>query len=375
MNCRSLAVLLLVGLAADSWGTDIPAPSSFAAQVKAHFAAWDRNKDGVLSREEIETLVSNPKVSGPQAAAVVALKRAVRNTKLTLPPLTAATLAELAADKKRNGNPDLNAMYVSALNRIEKTNRELFPAGPPNLAAIQQGKLGDCFCLAPLGAMVCRDAQDVMKMITRGADGTYRVRFGGQIVKVPPPTDAELALMSSSNSGLWVNVYEKAVGRLRQQQREGASASQSFLDLLGKGGSAGTMVEELTGHQIIRFSCKQVRDANTNREREAKLAEARALLTSAFAEKRLVTCGTGSGVKVPNLNGNHAYAVTGYDPKADRIAVWNPHGQTFTPNGTPGPQNGYPTKEGRLTMPLTDFMQAFAGLAFETHATRSMSRK
>jgi len=75
------------------------------------------------------------------------------------------------------------------------------------------------------------------------------------------------------------------------------------------------------------------------------------------------------------LNGNHAYAVTGYDPKADRIALWNPHGQTFSPKGTPGLQNGYPTKEGRFTMPLTDFMQAFAGLAFETNITKSMARK
>jgi hypothetical protein len=223
--------------------------------------------------------------------------------------------------------------------------------------------------------MVCRDAQDVVKMITRQPDGHYRVRFGSQTITVPPPTDAELALLSPAGSGLWVSVYEKAVGRLRQQQRAGAGAVPSFIDLLGKGGSAGTMVEVVTGHQIVRFACKQVRDAKTPRKHEAKLAEARTLLQSAFADKRLVTCGTGSGVKVPGLNGNHAYAVTGYDPKTDCIALWNPHGQTFTPKGRPGLPNGYPTKEGRFTMPLADFMQTFAGLAFETNMASTKSGK
>ncbi len=273
MNLRCLVALLLVGFAADCRAKEIPPSSSFAAQVKAHFAAWDRNKDGVLSREEIDALVSNPKVTGAEAAAVAALKRAVRNTRRTLPPLTAATLAELAADKKRSENPDLSTMYSSALHRIEKTNRELFPTGQPSLASVQQGRLGDCFCLAPLGAMVFRDPQEVMKRITHGADGKYHVRFGGQTITVAPPTDAELALLSSSDSGLWVSVYEKAVGRLRQHQRD--AAGTSFLDLLTKGGSAGTMVEEVTGHQIVRFACKQVRDAKTSRERQARLAEAR----------------------------------------------------------------------------------------------------
>ena len=90
------------------------------------------------------------------------------------------------------------------------------------------------------------------------------------------------------------------------------------------------------------------------------------MLAKAFAEKRLVTCGTGSGGKVPNVAGNHAYAVTGYDAKTDRISLWNPHGQTFTPKGEAGLKNGYPTKGGRFSMPLPEFMQAFGGLAFET---------
>ena len=356
-----LSVFVLPGAAENA-----PPSSPFINQVKSHFPAWDANKDGVLSREEIDALVSNPKVTGAEAAAVAALKRTVRNRKYKLSPLTAASLAALAAEKRPAGDkPDLNAMYASALARINKAGRELFPTGKPDLAGVSQGKLGDCFCLAPLGAMVCRNPLDVVKMIAREKDGTYSVRLGRQTVSVPALTDAELALTAATGgAGMWVNVYEKAVGLHRQQERKAASGS--FIDLLGKGGSAGTMVRVVTGNEIVRFSCKLVRDAKTPAERQAQLARSRELLTTTFAQKRLVTCGTGAGGKVPNVHGNHAYAVTGYDATTDQISLWNPHGQTFTPKGQPGLENGYPTKDGRFRMPLAEFMQAFGGLAFET---------
>jgi hypothetical protein len=357
-----LALLLALPAAAPTRGAD--ASTGFPAQVKDHFARWDRNKDGTLSRDEIDRLVADPAVKGPEAAAVVALKRAVRNIRYTLPPLTRNTLAELAAKRAKDG-PDLNGMYATALGKITKSNRELFAAGGPSLDHFSQGKLGDCFCLAPLGAMVCREPKDVVRMIRPQADGSYKVRLGAKDVTVPALTDAELALTGTAGpGGVWVNVYEKAVGLHRKA--EAGADSPSPIDLLGKGGSAGTMVGVVTGHPIERFSCKFAKDpATTPAERDAKLAELRSKLTAAFTEKRLVTCGTATGVTTPGVNGNHAYAVTGYDPKTDEILLWNPHGQSFTPKGAAGIEHGYPTKGGRFRVPLPEYVRVFAGLAFE----------
>lgn len=366
MTALRLFGLTLLLLAAPVLAADPPKPA-FKDRVKESFAAWDADKNGTLTREEIDRAVSDPTVKGPDAAAVVALKRAVRNTKFKLPPLTQEALADLAANPGKD-RPDLNGMYNSALDRIRAANRDLFPKGVPSLDTLHQGKLGDCFCLAPLGGMVSRDPNDVVKMIRKQPDGSYLVKLGARDVAVPVLTDAELALTATTGSdGVWVNVYEKAVGLTRvEKAKTDGSAEPSLIDLLAKGGSAGTTIELVTGHAIERFSCQFAKSENTTeKERAAKLDELRQQLTSAFAEKRLVTCGTASGVTTPNVNGNHAYAVVGYDPKADEILLWNPHGQSFTPKGNPGLGGGYPTKAGRFRVPLPEFVRIFAGVAFE----------
>ncbi len=146
---------------------------------------------------------------------------------------------------------------------------------------------------------------------------------------------------------MWVNVYEKAVGLVRvEKAKADGMGNASLIDLLAKGGSAGTTIELVTGNPIVRFSCKYAKEEGlTEKERAAKLDELRKLLTSAFDEKRLVTCGTASGVTTPGVNGTTP-TPSGYDAKTDEIALWNPHGQTFTPKGAPGLQLRLPD-EGR----------------------------
>ncbi|HEX4612970.1 MAG TPA: C2 family cysteine protease [Urbifossiella sp.] len=361
---RPATLLLLLPAAALA---QPPAAPSFVDQVKAHFARWDRDGNGTLSREEIDRAVADPAVKGPEAAAVVALRRAVRNTKTPLPPLTRDTILTLAAGGK--DAPDLAGMYAAARTRIAAAKHELFARGGPTLDDVSQGRLGDCFCLAPLGAMVARNPADVAKMITPAPGGGFHVRFGHKVVTVPAPTDAELAILASSHGdGIWVNVYEKAVGKLRADEARAAGKEVApDLDLLTKGGSAGTMVGVVTGKKIERFSCTFAHDPKIpSAEVAAKLAAMRTKLTAAFAAKKLVTCGTGKGVIVPGVNGNHAYAVLGYDRGTDHITLWNPHGQDFTPKGAPGKEHGYPTKDGRFRMLLPEFAAVFAGLAFET---------
>ncbi len=344
-----------------------PEPTTFADQVKARFVAWDRDGNGTLTRAEIDAAVADPAVTGDEAAAVAALRRAVRNTKSSPPPLTRDTLLSLAAGGK--DALDFPGMYKAARTRIAAADRTLFARGGPTLDGVSQGKLGNCFCLAPLGALVARDPAAVAKMIASAPGGGFDVRFGPKVVHVPAPTDAELAVLAATGGdGIWVNVYEKAVGKLRTDEAKAANkAVLPDLDILTKGGSAGTMVGVVTGKKIERFSCTFVRDEKLPAaDKAARLAAMRDRLAAAFAAKKLVTCGTNSGVTVPGVHGNHAYAVLGYDRAADAIALWNPHGQDFTPKGAPGLTTGYPTKDGRFRMPLPEFAAVFAGLAFET---------
>jgi hypothetical protein len=68
---------------------------------------------------------------------------------------------------------------------------------------------------------------------------------------------------------------------------------------------------------------------------------------------------------MPGITGNHAYALLGYDYETDRVKVWNPFGDDFTPKGEPGSEHGYPREQGISEIPLADFVAQFAGIAIE----------
>jgi hypothetical protein len=288
--------------------------------------------------------------------------------KSKLPPLTLDNIRQLSTGNPVTNSVNLPRIYLECLRRITNAvHRELFVSGLPRLDTIHQGRLGNCFCLAPLGAMVNRDPQQVAAMFQPQADGTYRVTLGKCTLSIAPPTDAEIAMTSSNeHDGIWVNLYEKAVGEARNNPLRPDQRTRLPIDALARGGSAGTMLAFITGHEITRFSFKFAKDpAVSADERESKLADLRRQLTAAAKEKRLMTCGT-LKTTTPGLTPNHAYALLGYEPNSDSVKLWNPHGGTFSPKGPVGLTNGYPQKEGVFSVPVNALVNQFSGMASET---------
>jgi hypothetical protein len=342
--------------------------NGFLPAVQNNFARWDLNHDGILSTNELDAAVADPQTKNDAAAAVAALKRASRLPKISLPPLTVENIAALAAQRE----PNVALMFGEGLKRISgATNRSLFADGLPKLETIHQGKLGNCFCLAPLGAMVHRDPAQVAAMFTALTNGDYCVRFGKKTVEVSPPTDAEIAMTSSNDrDGIWVNLYEKAVGTARNEDRPLAERADSPLDALARGGSAGTMLAYITGHDMVRFSFKFAKDpAFPTNDFAAKLVALREKLSAATRQNQLMTCGTIKPT-TPGLTPNHAYAVLGYEADADAVELWNPHGEDFSPAGAPGAENGYATVKGVFQIPVAQFVRQFSGMAFEVVAEK-----
>jgi len=364
-------LLLACALPAVALATTSPVKDQFLTEVETHFAGWDTDRSGDLSVAELDALVIDPANTGAEAAAIGALKRAARGTKRT-PAFTNLTLERIrtaAATKPEKGQWDLRAMFNFGLKRITAANRSLFgdePGAQPQIDTIHQGKLGNCFCLAPLGALVHGRPEVVAQMFKPQPGGAYDVALGKQTIRVAPPTDAELAFIASNeSSGLWVNLYEKAVAIARNEMKPEAERSASAIEVLARGGSAGTMLAFITGNEIVRFSCKWARDEKTTPvEHDAKLAELRALLTATVRDQRLMTCGTLT-TTTPGLTPNHAYAILGYDLATDRLRLWNPHGGTFRPKGEAGSTHGYAMADGIFEIPTTDFVKQFSGAAFE----------
>lgn len=341
---------------------------AFLDLVTARFERWDRDHDGVLTPAELDAAVADPVNQGDDAAALAALKRASRSTRLKVPPLTLAYVRETVAAAPAATRPDFTKMFKEGQAVLASaTKREPFADGAPRLDTIHQGRLGNCFCLAPLGAMVRRDPQQVAGMFAREADGTYRVTLGKRTVRIAPPTDAELAMTSSNEgAGLWVNLYEKAVGTALNEARPPEQRAGSPMDVLAKGGSAGTMLEFITGKPIRRISFAFAKDPKVDETgRQAQLRELRTQVEAAGREQRLMTCGT-IAVTTPGLTPNHAYAVLGFDAKTDRVRLWNPHGGAFAPKGESGPTTGYPMQDGVFELGLEEWTKQFSGMAYAT---------
>jgi hypothetical protein len=348
--------------------------STFLAEVDAHFKTWDADHDKVLSVAEIERGVASAEFKGAAAAAIASLRRAVRTKEFKLPPLTLEAIRKLVPKPKdRKDAPDLEVMFDSALKKITSGSSELVGPAKLGLECLEQGKLGDCFCLAPMGAMLNRNPADVATMFALANDGFVSVTLGGgRVFRVPFPTDAERALMATTDgSGVWVNCYEKAVGKLKMKADDPEHPTE--LSVVTRGGSAGTMLSILTGHEIVRASCLPFRDKKTpEAEKQKLLNDIRQQMTTTQAAGRLICGGTASGKtpdghKPPGVRGPHAYAILKYDAKTDVVTLWDPHGDDFKPDAEPsGIQNGYPRSQGRVDVPLTELVRWFGGFSFET---------
>src|SRR6185503_17007118 len=152
-------------------------------------------------------------------------------------------------------------MYVEGLTKVGRANRVVFATEHPRMVALHQGKLGDCFCLAPLGAMLHRDAKQVAEMFHPLPGDKCEVVLGKKTVIVDIPTDTELAMSSSARQdGLWVNLYEKAVAQVRNDARPEKDRSEVAIDAIARGGSAGTILALITGHETTRFGFKAFTD-------------------------------------------------------------------------------------------------------------------
>ncbi len=351
---------------------DHSAPTTFAQAVNQYFDQWDANRDGKLSKEEIDAAVNNPKVQGDSAAAIAAVEKVVRGGKYTIPAITkeflvnspvhepdqddqAGSADDDSKSEKFTHAPAFQPRFVGSLHKLRQTSRDLFSQNLPSFEATHQGKLGDCPFVSTVGAMVYRDPATIKAMFTQNDNGSITVQFGnGRSIKIAHITDADIAIWSSAGSnGLWLTVLEKAYRRevLKSQPPK----QEKKADIYEKFPSTRT-IEILDGHQTRKVDL-----------RGAQLVTLRKDLESAMREHRLVKAGTGAVKKAPGIPHTHSFAILGYNIDTDMVHVWNPWGNDISPKAD-SLQNGYTTKHGLFDIPLKELVQVFKDVTFETPA-------
>ncbi len=378
-------------------------PAPFAAVVADRFATWDQNGDAELCAEEIDRACLDPHSADEAAAAIAAIKRALRSGNYAMPPLTIAGLTGSQpapkpaadaddADRADSGEepaggaapatapasppkkaPNFASSYTRSLQRIRSTPRTLFGDDTPDLDGCRQGPLGNCWFVAGVGAFVHRDPEAAKRLIAE-VDGGYVVTFGnGQQEQVAALSPAELALCGTTgDEGLWLPVLEKAMGQIRRAANPKRYVTLTASDALS-GGSSATTLRLLTGNPTQRIGLhKRVRASTTPapapvlaEPKDQLAAKVHEALRLARQEGRLATCSTSTAKKPPGIAGKHAYAILGYDAERCVVTIWNPHGSSRTVKGEPGLANGYPTRKGVFEVPLLEFVEVFSSVTVE----------
>ena len=105
----------------------------------------------------------------------------------------------------------------------------------------------------------------------------------------------------------------------------------------------------------------------------AFLPLARKQLNTNLRLRRLTCCGTTNAGTPPGIPKTHLYAVIDFDPQNDIVQVWNPWGNHFEPQGPPGITNGYRVRDGRFSLPLSDFIRVFGAVFYESDRPENLN--
>jgi len=319
-----------------------------------HFAGIDTDKDGFLSKKELEDY----KPTNPYSSEKQGLENMRRLYDEVMRTRNDGSKGISAADLKGyfplvfgDGPWQLNSRIKNTiaglqLNLYHKTTDNLFSnsADPLNSIqpeAVEQGLIGDCYFLGPLASMAATDTgrrkiMDMIKDNGPGPDGrhTYTVTFPfakNEPITVNAPTDSELALYAGATKfGSWPAVMEKAYAKyinsdftrrltispyaVDHDSIAGGSAFHAGLKAFSQSGEA--VVLELDETQD-----DTVRDAIVNSLKDGRpvTMSTRNTFASLFGLGRNET-------DENKLYRGHAYSIVDYDPATSRVKIRNPWG-------------------------------------------------
>lgn len=342
--------------------------------VSAAWSRWDKDANNSLDRREIVAVLKDQSVKSFEASIAAKLyqqkyKPAGLGQKVSVPKDELLTLVN---------EPKFASDVQKARDRLTRANRVLFTKDDPNLDGFRQGATGDCFLLANLALLVQQRPEQLRAMFTTLENRDIRVTLGdGQAVTISSLTDGELLLGAAldRDSGVWLNVFEKAYAQVWKKSKErnvkgGLSDDEAMHSEFISGGKSTQAMQHLTGHKVTGDSFRFGKEA---KEQAAKREELHALLTRLMREAKLALLHTRRDpdkgtdfVKPPGWPDAHTYALFGYDADKRIVHCFNPWGNTFKPKGKPGLANGYETKGGQFDMPLAELMALFKSLSHET---------
>ena len=348
-----MILLMIVLLQALDLVAQKAAGDSFESVVTEHFENWDVDHDGKVTHAEIDRLIPLPDIPAKASAAIAAL-----HMYLIKHPQSALSFENLLHPPEGKNAPNFKKDFRAAKAHIAAVTRVLFAPGAPTLDAVRQGRDGDCFFLAPVGALLHRDPDFIRQKFVSHDDGSFDVKFPGDRTEhIPRITDVQIALTSGQGKeGLWLTALEIATARKLPNRlaSEGKGKGIDSIDSILAFGNTALAMAALTGHQCFRTEVRPHGSADAIRQK----------VHTALANQCIVSVAIGTfGEKPPpGLGLRHTYALLDYDRDKDAFLLWNPWGNTHRPKGPEGPANGYRVDHGRFFMSVADFVTYVKGM-------------
>lgn len=325
--------------------------------VDKNLDRWDLDKDGKISRTEVDSFVSDPKIDGLDAATLATLKWTFKKfPEMGQPGIDSSTLF---CGKEHYGMGVLERFesYQEGLDRSEA----LFEGGLPDPHSIRQGMRGSCTLLAGLTVQAQQNPQKIVDSI-REEKGGFRVSFSSfdELVSKPTPTER---LTGAWSNGVWATVYEKAMA---QQNIKELPDTGDVYDNLNRGLSSKVVIGELTGESLssmISLSAAPDPLQVTELAKDAMpyptlLTVVHQELVRGMKEDRLSIAATSRNPRTGDMGpGSHAYAVIDYDPQSLEVTLRNPWGHTDLKN-LPGVIDD-PVDDGVFKTTIDGFLKHF----------------
>ncbi|MBY0546637.1 MAG: hypothetical protein K2W95_05065 [Candidatus Obscuribacterales bacterium] len=348
LNLLCLGVLPVFALEPAKQQASTKPSYGFFTILRSNFNAWDLNKDGALTGEEISQDLQNSDISGKNAAALSALKARERFDWRSDKAFECYTFNEIDQLECAFMNSDRSAQalvdyYKGALSKLKQQSPALFNYGVPHIGAIKQGRNSNCYFLSAVAAYSQARTAEFMKMYVENANQTYTVLFPGrEPVTVSAPSPGEYATYPDAGiDGAWLTVMEKAYGAgVNKATIDGQEMVEDIDTIVLHGGSTATVIKNLTGHRVRGFHFN-------NPETSVQVPE---ILAGAFAAHRIVTA------HVPG----HALAVIEFLPERNLVLIWNPWGTTRLYKAV-----GEQMKNGFFWMPVQEFVAKFKAILVE----------
>lgn len=261
-----------------------------------------------------------------------------------------------------------------------------------NPAGEIQGKVGDCYFLSTLDSMANspQGQQMIRNMIKTNSDGSYTVTFPGDpshpVTVTPQEMQTQIQQGAvNKDSAAWSQVAETAffkydgVGKFGTNALSWQNTDEGNIPWLGSTSFTDQAMHLLTGQDASTDSIGPVNafgsnpevtvgntsKANLAQDIETALKNGEPITATAVENSIATSLGAHSalgplGEKDPtSLDGDHEYAIIGYNAQTQMITVRNPWGDnTHYPNKTTRDGiTGLPN--GEMRMSLDTFMQKF----------------